>query len=69
MIYLFKAIKLSPYKWEPIFHLGNYYGKILRDTKKALKCYQKAFELCQNLELCGLELVDALLNEKEEVKF
>lgn len=62
-----KAIKLSPFRWESVFNLGNYYNDVAKDFKKALKCYQKAYELCQNLEICGLELVDCLLHEKEEV--
>ena len=61
-----KAIKLSPFRWEPVFNLGNYYHNVVKDYKKALKCYQKAYELCQNLEICGLELVDCLLHEKED---
>ena len=39
-----------------------------RDYKKALKCFQKAYELSQNLDLCGLELVDCLLHEKDDVR-
>ena len=61
-----KAIKLCPYKWETIFYLGKYYKYLLGDYKKALKCFQKAYELCHTLSLCGLELVDCLLHEKEE---
>ena len=38
-----------------------------KDYKKALKCFQKAYELSQSLDLCGLELVDCLLHEKEDV--
>ncbi len=63
-----KAIKLSPFRWEAVFNLGNYYNNVAKDYKKALKCYQKTYELCQNLELCGLELVDCLLHEKEDVQ-
>ncbi len=66
-VFCLKAIKLAPFKWEPIYQLGNYYKYLLKDHKKALKCYQKSYELCQNLELCGLELVDCLLHEKEDV--
>lgn len=62
-----KAIKLSPFRWESVFNLGNYYNNVVKDYRKALKCYQKAYELCQNLEICGLELVDCLLHEKEDV--
>ena len=62
-----KAIKLSPFRWESVFNLGNYYKYLAKDYKKAIKCYQKSYELCQNLELCGLELVDSLLHEKEDV--
>ncbi len=61
-----KAIKLSPFRWDFIFQLGRYYKQLLKENKKALKCFQKAFELCQNLQLCGLELVDCLLKEKED---
>lgn len=61
-----KAIKLSPFRWESVFNLGKYYATVVKDYKKALKCYQKAYELCQNLEICGLELVDCLLHEKED---
>lgn len=57
---------MSPFKWESVYLLGNYYSKLVLEPKKAVKCYQKAFELCQNLELCGLELVDALLADKQE---
>ena len=64
-----KAIKLSPFRWESVFNLGNYYNVVTKDYKKALKCYQKAYELCQNLAICGLELVDCLLHEKEEVSY
>ncbi len=64
-----KAIKLSPFRWESVYNLGYYYKHTIRDFKKALKCFQKAYELCQNLDLCGLELVDCLLHEKENVKF
>ena len=61
-----KGIKLSPYRWESVYMLGNFYKYFMKDFKKALKCYQKSYELCQNLELCGLELVDCLLHEKED---
>ncbi len=63
---ILKAIKLSPYKWEPIFFLGKYYKYLIKDFKKSLKCFQKSYELCQSLDLCGLELVDCLLHEKED---
>lgn len=62
-----KAIKLSPYKWESIYQLGIYYKYLVKDYKKALKCFQKTYELCLNLNLCGLELVDTLLYEKNDV--
>ncbi len=61
---------MTPFNWEPVYVLGNFYKYFVKDYKKALKCYQKAYELCQNLDLCGLELVDCLLHEKEnEIAF
>ena len=59
---------MSPHRWESIYHLGKYYKYIAKDYKKALKCYQKAYELSEDLNLCGLELVDCLLHEKEDVR-
>lgn len=61
-----KAIKLNPFNWECIFYLGVYYSKLSMDFKKAVKCFLKAYELCQNLNICGLELVDALLSQNQE---
>ncbi len=39
----------------------------MNDNKKALKCYQKAYEMCDNLGICGVELVDSLLKDNNEV--
>jgi tetratricopeptide (TPR) repeat protein len=61
-----KAIKLNPYRWHFIFNLGNYYKYLIKDYKKALKCYQKVYDICLNLNLCGVELVDCLLKNKED---
>ena len=58
---------MNEYKYEAIFYLGNYYKNILNDNKRALKCFQKVYELCLNLNICGLELVDALLTDNKEV--
>jgi hypothetical protein len=58
---------MNEYKYEGIFYLGNYYKNILNDNKKALKCFQKVYELCENINICGLELVDSLLNDNKEV--
>lgn len=62
----YKSIRLGPYQWEPVYLFGNYYKHVLNDSKRALKCYQKTYELCQKLSMCGLELIDCLLHEKED---
>ena len=59
---------MNEYKYEAIFYLGNYYKNILNENKRALKCFQKVYELCENINICGLELVDSLLNDNKEVK-
>jgi hypothetical protein len=60
---------MNEFKYEAIFCLGKYYKNILNDNKRALKCFQKVYELCGNLNICGLELVDSLLNDNKEVIF
>jgi tetratricopeptide (TPR) repeat protein len=60
---ILKSIRINPFRYESIQLFGYYYGNIIKDTKKALKCYQKSYELCKDLNICGLELVDCLINE------
>jgi hypothetical protein len=62
-----QAIKLNPFKFAGIMFLGHFYSNLTRDNKKALKCYQKTYEMCNNLNICGIELVDSLLKDNNEV--
>lgn len=60
---ILKSIRMNPFQYQPIQLFGNFYKNIIKDSKKALKCYQKTYELCKDLNICGLELVDCLLSE------
>ena len=64
---LFQSAKLDPYYSDTFLYLGHYYGKLLGDSGKARRCYQKAYELRPGSDAGGCALVDALVAQDEHV--
>lgn len=63
---LFKAVQMDPDDYRNYVLLGKNYYRNIKDTQKALKCFQKAFKLNMLSEEAGTQLSDVLRDMGED---
>ena len=59
-----KGIKLSPYRWESVYMLGNFYKYFMKDFKKAIKYYDHSLSEHRNPDI--LKKKNAIEKEMKE---
>ncbi|KAL3220054.1 hypothetical protein MRX96_030128 [Rhipicephalus microplus] len=62
-----EAARLDPHNYRNFLYLGRHYFYHLKDVQKAVRCFQKAFQLNQASEEAGSLLSDALCDLGQHV--
>uniref|UniRef100_H2XVM3 Tetratricopeptide repeat protein 37 n=1 Tax=Ciona intestinalis TaxID=7719 RepID=H2XVM3_CIOIN len=59
-----KAAKLDPYESEAFYYIGLFYQDVIKDSTRAMKCFNKSIALDTFNEKAGLALADLYIKEE-----